>query len=350
MNMEPNRSLPYQPFLFTLFIGISIYFPNRSYFPVDVMILPMGILFILIAMALIISKYAKVDLNKSQILISCALILNYTYYNFREGEVSLNIWPNLAPATTIYILLFILLMAGIWKITPLQARKMSHILSIIAIAVVLISLANFGYFVLSEAHDASSAEQEQEFEAQFQKYLTKNLTSVLNNRDFYFIILDRYPGEDTLYAEYGFNNSEFYKNLSAMGFTVLTGSKSNYGQTYDSLPSMLNMDHITSVQDAGYNEENNRLWMFFKSQGFKFIYLPSCWWTTVRNDNADIILNPFFMPLRGRGLIFVFQKIMFFERSFLGNAYYNTRLNLFNETLPSQWMQKTCRYKDSRNR
>jgi len=74
------RSRPYQPFLIAAFIGISIYAPNRHYFPVEAMILPMFILISLIGIALIILKYAQLDINKGLIFISGALLLNFTYY------------------------------------------------------------------------------------------------------------------------------------------------------------------------------------------------------------------------------------------------------------------------------
>jgi len=328
-----TRSVPYQPFLVALFICISIYAPNRSYFPADVMILPLVILFSLIGVALIIFRYAHVDLNKSQILISIALILNFTYYTFYEAN--LERWFNIAPAAIIYPLLFMLFIIAVWKITYSQASKFSGILNIIAIVVVLISLTNLGSSIVSDAKEVGSVEQKQAFEVQFQRCLTEDLTSQLNNRDFYFIILDRYPGGDTLYAEYGYNNSDFYQNLSSMGFNILREAKSNYGATSSSIPSMLNMDYIDSITQAGYNFENNRLWKFFKSQGFKFIFLPSNYQTTVENDNADIVLNPFPIPLNKNYQRITFQEIMFFERTFLGQMYYITLRMLFNQKIPS---------------
>jgi len=107
------RSIPYQPFLVALFIGISVYSSNRLYFPSDAMILPIGMLFCFISVALIIFRYAHVDMNKSQILISCALILNFTYYSLNEA--TLIRWLNFAPATIIYPLLFVMLIALVFS-------------------------------------------------------------------------------------------------------------------------------------------------------------------------------------------------------------------------------------------
>jgi hypothetical protein len=335
--MELNIKLsPYQPFLIALFIGNSIYTANRVDFPANVMALPMSIFFCLIGIMLIISNYARLDMNKCQIIISCAILLNFTYYTLYEA--SFGKWLNIAPATIIYILLFVLVIAVIWKISSMKAAMISRTLNFIAIAAVLISFANLGFSIISDAKVSDSVKQSQGFEAQFQQYLDEDLTSTLNTRDFYVIVVDRYPGDDIFPIVMGFNNSGFYENLSSMGFDVLRKSKSNYGSTEPSIPSLLNMDYASlkwSMWEGGYNLENNRLMKFFKSQGFKFVFLPSLWPSTMENDFADVVLaSPpvsFENPEYG-----VFQKIMFFERTFLGKIFYTTMHILFNWEVPSE--------------
>jgi len=331
MNMRlVLRSLPYQPFFIAVFIGVSIYAPNRLYFPVEVMILPMCILISLIGAALIILRYARLDLNKGLIFISGALLLNFTYYSVYDMLAWK--WQIISPATIIYGVLWLFLLLVIWTTTHSQANDIAQIFGVVAISLVIIGLANLGFSVVSDAKEISDSG----FETQFQQYLAEDLTSSLNNRDFYFIILDRYPGEETLYAESGFNNSDFYENLTSLGFTVLRNTKSNYGYTGQSIPSMLNMDYYTSVKEDGYDEEDNRLCKFFKRQGFKFVLLSSNWVTTTKNDNADIVLNPYPIALKSSSKKVIFQKIMFFERTFIGNIYYSILHIVLDQEIPSQ--------------
>jgi len=326
------RSFPYQPFFIAIFICISIYSPNRVYFPDEVMTLPTCILVGLIGLSLIILKYTQRDMKKSQIFISCTLLLNFTYYSAYDAWT--DIWLNIAaPATIIYSILSVLLIAVIWKTTYLQADRLSRFLDFISIGLVLISFTSLAFSIISDAREIDNGKQE--FEAQFQKYLTEDLTSPFNMRDFYFIVLDRYPGEDILYAENGLNNSDFYENLTSMGFKVLRKSRSNYGVTSESVPSMLNMDYFESLKSSGYNEENNRLWKFFKSQGFTFVFLPSNWITTTRNDYADVVLNPYPVHLDREFKQHTFQEIMFFERTLFGRIYYTLMHILFNQDVPS---------------
>jgi hypothetical protein len=331
-NIAGLRSLPYQPFFVAIFIGLSIYTPNRLYFPFEAMVLPMCILISLIVVILIILKYTKVDMNKGLIFISGTLFLNFTYYPVRD--LLAQKWLFIAPATIIYGILLFILIAVTIKTTHPRANNIARILGISSISLVIIGLANLGFSVVSDPKEIGNSRQG--FESQFHRYLAKDLVTPLNNRDFYFIVLDRYPGEEILYAQTKINNNEFYKNLRALGFTVLEKSKSNYGITEFSLPSMLNMDFYTSVKKDGYNAENNRLASFFKSQGFKFIFLPSNWYATLKNANADITLNPYPLSLTSGLRNAVFQKIMFFERTFIGRIYYTILHVGFSQDMPSQ--------------
>jgi len=183
------RSIPYQPFLIAIFIGVSIYTPNRLYFPVNTMILPMIILFCLIGIALAVFKYIQWDLNKGQIFISFTLILNFTYYSFYDSLAGK--WLNHAISTFIYIALWILLIVITLKLSRSKAANLSRFMDLIAAILLLIGLANFGFYAISDAKEINSDMKDSQFESRFQRYLAEDLTAPNNNRDFYFIILDR---------------------------------------------------------------------------------------------------------------------------------------------------------------
>ncbi len=65
--------------------------------------------------------------------------------------------------------------------------------------------------------------------------------------DVYYIILDGYGRADTLAEYYDFDNSELMEFLSQRGFYIAEASYSNYNQTFLSLPSSLNMEHIVPL-------------------------------------------------------------------------------------------------------
>ena len=314
------RSFPYQPFLIAAFVCSSIYATNRLYFTPEALILPFGVLVSFITLALVVLKHLKLDLNKGLIFISGALLLNFVYFPGYE---------------LLYIVLWSILITLIWSASRSQAKVFAEkVLGVMSISLFFIGLSNLGYSAVSDPERGSKVTDG--FEKQFQSFASKDLTSPLNNRDFYFIILDRYSGEETLFARTKRDNSQFYETLNSLGFTVLENSKSNYGVTNRSIPSMLNLDYYDALKEDGYNEENNRLWRFFKGQGFKFVFLPSNWVTTTKNVNADIILNPYPIKLEIDSKNITFQKIMFFERTFSGWVYYKILEIGFDKGRPSQ--------------
>jgi hypothetical protein len=122
--------------------------------------------------------------------------------------------------------------------------------------------------------------------------------------DIYYIILDRYPSAAVLKEFYDFDNSEFVDYLARRGFYVASQSHANYLCTAQSLASSLNMKHITYLgKEVGEKTDNyiptyamlqdNQIWQFLKSKGYKYIHFGSEWYPTSNNKNADINFNVF---------------------------------------------------------
>jgi hypothetical protein len=65
--------------------------------------------------------------------------------------------------------------------------------------------------------------------------------------DVYLIVLDEYFGSAGLKDYYGYDNSAFEQFLERKGFSVLSGTKSNYSLTVFSMASMLNMDYLRNL-------------------------------------------------------------------------------------------------------
>lgn len=62
--------------------------------------------------------------------------------------------------------------------------------------------------------------------------------------DVLLLVLDGYSRADTLQEEFGFDNTAFLQDLEELGFTVATEAQANYGYTYASLSTMLNLDYV----------------------------------------------------------------------------------------------------------
>lgn len=78
--------------------------------------------------------------------------------------------------------------------------------------------------------------------------------------DIYFIVLDAYGRKDVLQETFGFDNSEFLRELEDLGFYVVECSQSNYARTRLSVTSTLNMDYVQNlIPEQNPGELNARL-------------------------------------------------------------------------------------------
>lgn len=119
--------------------------------------------------------------------------------------------------------------------------------------------------------------------------------------DIYYIILDAYAGADSLQRYHHFDNSAFLSALEQRGFWIARRSRSNYHQTWFSLPSSLNMRYLGVVPTdprGGINVyealrrqiDGNEVAQFLRGRGYHYVYL----WTgteQTRVDTADLRLD-----------------------------------------------------------
>jgi hypothetical protein len=120
--------------------------------------------------------------------------------------------------------------------------------------------------------------------------------------DIYFIVLDGYARADMLAQHYGFDNGPFLRRLEQRGFQVAEASEANYGWTFLSISSTLNMDYLPALlgdrlDPAAIDRENayrllrdNRTAAFLRERGYRFVHLQSTWGGTGSNPYADEFL------------------------------------------------------------
>ena len=117
--------------------------------------------------------------------------------------------------------------------------------------------------------------------------------------DIYYIILDGYADSDVLRVFYNYDNSEFLDFLEDKGFFLAHDSVSNYGYTYASLASSLNMQYLDEAVDAvgvasdsvrsfSYIIENNAVVEMLKKLGYTYIHFGSGYPMTNFNRHADV--------------------------------------------------------------
>jgi hypothetical protein len=68
--------------------------------------------------------------------------------------------------------------------------------------------------------------------------------------DIYLILLDAYPRDDTLLADFGIDNEPFLQEMERLGFTISRQSRANYNMTLLTLASMFSYQPVLELPRA----------------------------------------------------------------------------------------------------
>ncbi|MGH2488641.1 MAG: hypothetical protein ACRDFR_03360 [Candidatus Limnocylindria bacterium] len=118
--------------------------------------------------------------------------------------------------------------------------------------------------------------------------------------DIYYIVLDRYAGEETLRDVYDYDNGPFLRELEERGFAVAHNSWANYFKTAPSVVSTFSLDYLDP--DA-YNQSTPHTFgpihaalqgrlaapAALKSIGYEYVLVANWWEPSSKNVDADLI-------------------------------------------------------------
>jgi hypothetical protein len=152
--------------------------------------------------------------------------------------------------------------------------------------------------------------------------ITNELDVQKEKPDIYYIVPDKYTGSTVLSEQFNYSNSNFTGYLRQKGFNVQNGSFANYGASYASLASFLNLNYL---QKLGIKEgssqgdilellENHKLQELLKRNGYQYHHIGSVY--TEFNKHADKSYNYLNSYLGGEVYLNRFEKFMV-QRSIL---------------------------------
>jgi len=104
--------------------------------------------------------------------------------------------------------------------------------------------------------------------------------------DVILLVLDGYARADWLGQEYEFDNSPFLKELESRGFAIATAATPNYGYTYASVSTMLNLDYVFAPGEITDDEREQMraaltgaagLIPAFREAGYEIAYIENAW-------------------------------------------------------------------------
>ncbi len=182
----------------------------------------------------------------------------------------------------------ILLVQLTWRGGP-WVRSATQILNIALTALVLFNVASIASYAVSTRLFPQSTGE-----------IPDVAVGAAGRPDVYYIILDRYAGEDTLREVYGYDNSAFYEALEERGFTIAHHSWAGYFKTALSLVSSLSMDYL---DPTAYNQSSpdnfgaihaalqHRLAApaTLKELGYEYVHIGNWWEPSSKNVDADVV-------------------------------------------------------------
>ena len=246
--------MPIHPFLFAVYIVVSLYANNAAQVPVGQMIRPL-IFFLLLAACLFwLFHWRTKDKQYSAYATSWTLLwlglFGHLYQAVNLAFIvsagrAANEWLTLAAWTLVMGLLGT---PQAWK--SIRNKKLvNEVLTAIAVGAAI-----FPFFTTANAlYNNQRASKLTEAWQAGQPAIS--IRADENSPDIYYIILDGYARADVLRDMYGFDNSAFVSALTERGFHVADDSRSNYMQTALSLASTLNMEYVNFLAET---EDDNR--------------------------------------------------------------------------------------------
>ena len=166
-------------------------------------------------------------------------------------------------------------------------------INLIAIILLLFPLINIARYYVAKSIAFSSTTP---------SFTELDSTTLETLPDIYYIIPDAYARADTLKEIYDYDNSEFIAELEKAGFYIAKCGQSNYPITLLSVTSSLNIDYIPNLNERFTPEEDDILYLFstlrkniimdiFDRAGYETIAFASGFpWAEMRN--ADIFISP----------------------------------------------------------
>ena len=254
--------------LVTLFPSFYLYAKNFKYLSYDDILLAVGIVtlhwFILLVVNLLLIKQA----NKA-ILATIIAILPLSLFHLGVKAMS-KVFPNFyywhgaILVICVYAILWILLIS---YLSEKSAKKLNMIIGLVFIGLIAIN----GYKPLINAFQNRGIQNK---EVRTSAAIGDQETLIAKTNDLpnlYLFIFDEYSGNEALERYTGFDNKDFYKNLTNLGFNISHTSRNYTISTSVEIPNLLNLSIQTKEASVTKKDEllaNPTLFSMLKELGY----------------------------------------------------------------------------------
>ena len=249
------------------------------------------------------------NFEKAGILTSLTMMIFLSHGHIHEAIVQTGVMSRGTLHLVMFVAWLVLIVASCFWLYRREKslQPITHSTTILASILFAMGLVQLTIGV-SPTNVANQAEQQESVFApsMLNKDSAPQPSSMSDQPDIYYLILDGYGRSDQLRKHYDFDNSEFIGFLKEQGFYVADKSHSNYSQTFLSLASSLNLRFVTPdgefigkhsfQRGAVYDSiQSHDLGQYLQAKGYKYIHLSTWWGPTSGSEIADIV-TPWTLP------------------------------------------------------
>jgi hypothetical protein len=241
-----RKTFPFYPLLFGVFPVIALFTYNKFETRLIYILRPLIVVLLFSGLAYAIFYFVFRKNSAKAALVAGVTILLFLSYGHIFNLVKQTDWlDKLIGHHTHVVILFGLFWLVVLFLTLKKEINpdFTKTLNIFSIILVCLPLLQMGWFYLSEAvaHQRAKSNPVE---------VTMDQEGLNYQPDVYYIILDMFARPDALMETYDIDLSEFIDDMTSMGFYYADESLSNYGETFQSISSALNMDLIgTYIED-----------------------------------------------------------------------------------------------------
>lgn len=242
------RRLPFHPPLLIGFPILSLLAANVDQVRLDVVWRPLAYSIAIGGGLWLVLFWVLRDERRSAAITSLAALLFFSYgHVYAElrgwGEAG-HLLARHRYLLPLWLLLFAVTMLFLARRRRFEAGTTAF--NTVSVLLVAITIAQLGSYALRMRSSAGSGERPLNDPASASPIELKAPEQL---PDVYYVVLDAYGRGDVLADHMGIDNSEFLRELEALGFYVASCSQSNYAQTELAFASTLNMAYLDDLGD-----------------------------------------------------------------------------------------------------
>jgi hypothetical protein len=300
----------FHPFLFALYPILFLYSFNISQIPTAQIVAPITITLIITILLWFGLTFILKDKKKAGLLLFLFLLLFFTYGHFYKALTEANI--QLGQHQYLLPIWGMSLITGAYF--TIRTRSNLHHTTMILNVVTAFLVISFLIKILPYELNRIAVKKEVR-QARQALHSDINISNIEASGpeplpDIYYLVFDRYANPIILEEFFDYDNSQFVNYLTEKGFFVALESQTNYPNTFLSLASSLNMEHIDYLRVIKESDDTTvvydmlqdyPIWRFLKQRGYTFIHFGD-WWDPTR-VNRFAAMNYNYNPLGSNGFL-----------------------------------------------